>query len=278
MSEISLIGSSTKIVDEQGVITYFGPTGTVVLNGELIRIKTDYFERQLNYSDISNRYEQDSVQAYCDYIVENNLIVNQADAEPPITREGIVYNVSLFEGVTTSSDIGSEGWLLANGYFDQATLANPLNYAQLDYGSPSPFFTLVSDNVFGNKNRFTALDGSQNFTAGLFIDHYRNLMVDTNFRNNAGSWQLNCSSVIGQTYNGYDDWFVMTRAALESFFNAETYYNYSPFNQVADLSATVLFSSTEAGSTTAFRIFSSQWGPISKTSTGAGFIICRKMY
>tara|TARA_R110000803_G_scaffold52326_2_gene107746 strand:- start:14460 stop:15380 length:921 start_codon:yes stop_codon:yes gene_type:complete len=50
---------------------------------------------------------------------------------------------------------GDAHWMFTNGEFDRADLANPLIRVQLDREATYPNVTLLENNIFGNKARFT---------------------------------------------------------------------------------------------------------------------------
>ena len=91
---------------------------------------------------------------------------------PCASPSGIAYVRSgLWSGQGTSYLTGDEGWQASNGIFDDVLPAYPQSIASLDYNAANPFDTLVSNNAFGNKNRFTDENGLQIYGNAYFIDH-----------------------------------------------------------------------------------------------------------
>lgn len=100
--------------------------------------------------------------------------------------DGIQYN-QIKREVDTSYDLYDNGWWFINR---PAELRNPVLPApaviqKLDPLAADPFTTLKYDNIHGNKNRFTAQDGSQTVPAGGVIqDHYEYMeWINTFFAN-----------------------------------------------------------------------------------------------
>lgn len=100
------------------------------------------------------------------------------------TASGIMYRRPMWCGQTASYsgtasvDIGAS---FLNGSYDYNDIGN-VN-ARLDFTSPNAFYTLINDNAFGTKHRFTADDGTPasdglaDFTAAQFTGANQNWYV-----------------------------------------------------------------------------------------------------
>jgi hypothetical protein len=100
---------------------------------------------------------------------------------PSPVLSGIVYNFPALSGQYTSYRTGDDGWLAQNGFYDYTRPSNPLYIQELDLSLSNYYYRLKYNNIFGNKLRFTDVDGNQIFPAInnknlVFIDHYTGLM------------------------------------------------------------------------------------------------------
>lgn len=87
----------------------------------------------------------------------------------PNQTSGIIYKRPHWEGQETSYATGDAGWQQANGTYDYSDSGDV--FAKLDFSATRPFFTLVDDNAFGNKERFTDSTGAgPNFSGTTFPD------------------------------------------------------------------------------------------------------------
>jgi hypothetical protein len=59
-----------------------------------------------------------------------------------------------------SFSIGDDGWRMANGVFLKSKPAYPAVFQTLDRTAVNPYATLAVDNIHGNRERFTFLDGT----------------------------------------------------------------------------------------------------------------------
>jgi hypothetical protein len=145
------------------------------------------------------------------------LVGNTLTIEVPTgggSPSGIVYDFPALSGQWTSYRTGDDGWLAQNGWYDYTRPSNPVYIQELDLTLSNYYYRLKNDNVFGNKLRFTDVDGGQTFSSTgnknlVFIDHLTGLMW-TRTRITNGNWDtfidtsLTHSVVVNSVT--YDDW------------------------------------------------------------------------
>lgn len=120
---------------------------------------------------------------------------------------GITYQRPLLTNQKISYRTGDDGWHLTNGTYDYTPPTFPTHCAQLDTTAVSPFTTLVNNNAFGNKNRFTDENGLQVFGNNVYIDHLSGLMYyDTWGVLGDKLWDDHIDAAIVFTHLGFDDW------------------------------------------------------------------------
>ena len=117
-------------------------------------------------------------------------------------------------------------------------------YASKDDGSTQrgrlvDFFTLASNNAFGNTNRFTDLTGGQTYASnGVFLDHSTDngseILAFTNSPTNT-NWSGTITAISSQSTDGKTDWYMPNRSELELLINeaANPNLNWSPLTVVA---------------------------------------------
>lgn len=176
-----------------------------------------------------------------------NKLIFQSGVQP----SGIQYQdlKACWSGQQTSFHIGDEGWRYQQGEFNTLNLANPIIIAQLDWSSLDPIRTLLNDNIFGNKNRFTDFEGLQNYPSEnigltkpfhLIIDHLYGLAYLTPRNASLGGADYNLTFIqavpfgAGLTIQGYTGFSVFTKPELNLIadFNGLDVYNKEPFNLV----------------------------------------------
>jgi len=144
-------------------------------------------------------------------LVGNTLTIEVPSGGSP---SGIVYDFPALSGQWTSYRTGDDGWLAQNGWYDYTRPSNPLYIQELDLTLSNYYYRLKNNNTFGNKLRFTDVDGGQTFSSTgnknlVFIDHLTGLMW-TRTRITNGSWDnfidtsLTHSVVVDSVT--YDDW------------------------------------------------------------------------
>lgn len=141
-----------------------------------------------------------------------------------ITPSGIAYVRPKLTGQTIIYRTGDDAWAVINRP-PPANPTNPIYWAELD-----TFTTLVNNNVFGNKNRFTDELGGQNYTNGYAIDHYTGL--GWNSGRGYGDWNTVIDNPLSFTDAlGNSDYFLANQNQMDSIYNeAVGQFLYSPFN------------------------------------------------
>lgn len=149
---------------------------------------------------------------------------------------GIVYNRPLITGQLTSYATYDAGWHLTQGTYNYTPPPYPTTYQQLDKGAVSPFVTLLYNNAFGNKNRFTYIDGTQTYTTPVVIDHLTGLMW-TQYNQGSGDWASTLINVSTSLF-GYTGWRLPQMTEYDAIRDCELQYNlnYAPFNSTSSTS------------------------------------------
>jgi len=92
--------------------------------------------------------------------------------------------------------------------------------------------TLKENNAFGNKERFTALDGTQNYIDNYFIDHFTGLGYW--WQADLSSWSGAIDFAIASTNGGFTDWRIPTTSEMVSVADVESVRQFvsgvAPFN------------------------------------------------
>jgi len=154
------------------------------------------------------------------YFTETGILAFTVATAAPY---GIQYQSALsgWSGQNVSYRTGDEGWLLANGHFDDYILPNPAVIQVLDIEAADPFRTLKYDNVFGNKNRFTDFEGLQNYPkysasdvrdVAVVIDHLYGFALLTHIDEISISYGMNFTEAVAYgagTFSGYTGFNVM---------------------------------------------------------------------
>ena len=136
-------------------------------------------------------------------------------------------------GQKTSYSTYDEGWQLANGAYDYTPPVHPVSYAQLDNSSLNPFVTLLDNNAFGNKNRFTDIDGLQVYTSGYIIDHLTGYGI---VRGSTKTWYDHLTAANSLSLEGFNDFRLCNLYegwSILNFGNSNT-HSYAPFNSTSD--------------------------------------------
>jgi hypothetical protein len=124
----------------------------------------------------------------------------------PIVPSGIAYIRPQPTG-QPSTVTGDESWIYANDPFSPPP-ANPIHVAEL-----ADFFTLKNNNVFGNTDRFTALDGTQSYVNNYMICNHMGIGVYTAIQG-AATFLEALAAAESSTLLGYTNWHVTPIATL----------------------------------------------------------------
>jgi hypothetical protein len=143
---------------------------------------------------------------------------------------GILYSFPALSGQWTSFRTGDDGWLAQNGWYDYTRPANPLYVQELDLSLSDYYYRLKHNNVFGNKLRFTDVDGAQVFGSTgnknlVFIDHLTGLMW-TRTRIVNANWDtfIDTSLTHSVTVDSvlYDDWAAPSIEIFKQLFMSQS--------------------------------------------------------
>ena len=192
---------------------------------------------------------------------------------------GIAYQRPVLTGQLTSYETYDDGWNLANNVYDYTMPTNPVSVAQLDSTHATPFLKLVSNNAFGNKDRFTDDGGLQTYANDYVIDHLTGLGY-IRVPKTTQVWATAVSTAAALTEITFSDWRLTNRSEIESIiqFDAGTsdVLNYAPFNIVLGLYT----STTEATAIRVYELLGSTSGNlqrIAKTQSRQ-YIVVRNHY
>ena len=208
----------------------------------------------------------------------SNIVAGRTDNTDGATPSGIAYFRPQLTGQTTSYRTGDDAWNLANNVYDYTEPTYPSSYAKLDNDAVSPFTTLLNNNAFGNKNRFTDDVGGQTYSNNYVIDHLTGLgwyiVASTGV-----DWNTFIDNAQSSTQNSFSDWRVPNKRELSSIADNELteVLNYSPFS----FNSGFLFASTTltSSTTTAYRISTGGVvGAQTKTVTNHYSFIVRNHY
>jgi len=209
----------------------------------------------------------------------SNVVIGNTESSG---ASGIAYKRPTLTGQITSYRTGDDGWHLANGTYDYTPPSNPVSYAQLDTTDPSPFITLISNNAFGNKNRFTDELGTQIYSAGLVIDHLTGLMWRKSDVTDGGNWDDSIDNAHGLSFGGYSDWRMSNInefLSISDFSISNNLLDYAPFNN--NTNALYYTSTTYAKNTVRFKRITPNVSVVSdnnKTDAGRSMYVCRNFY
>lgn len=138
-------------------------------------------------------------------------------------KSGIAYQTDLYTGQTTSFRTGDDANIAASGKFKITPPLYPSAFARIDYDAAIPFFSLTSNNFFGNTNRFTNdlggayNDNSDSSTANYVVDNltkrgwYFVKVGGVNY-----SWNNAIDSALALTVGSYTGFYLPNRRELES--------------------------------------------------------------
>lgn len=178
-------------------------------------------------------------------------------------KTGILYRAPLYTQ-KTSYNTGDEGDNMTNGVYNYTPPLYPDVIQDLDYTvtAANVYYTLKSNNVFGNKFRFTngsGADLSGAGASGIIIDHLYNLMWFGTQQGVASSWSNAFTIVTASNAanpGGFNNWRLPTKGEwwtiLEEH-NASTAFR----NPFSNLTAGIYWTSTTnpAATTQALNVF-----------------------
>lgn len=104
-----------------------------------------------------------------------------------------IYNRPIITFSSTSFATGDTAWQVSQGLFDgwqdSASTSKFWRLQQLDSGAANPSKTLLYNNPFGNKDRYTDHLGTQVYASGVWIDNLTGIMYPTDVGQfNSDNW------------------------------------------------------------------------------------------
>jgi uncharacterized protein DUF1566 len=153
----------------------------------------------------------------------------------------------------------------------------------LQHGRLTDFFTLKTNNIFGNTHRFTDENGNQTYPSSYVIDHATGLGWCTTLQT-AANWATAVTPTLSLTVgsNTYNDFKLPNANEVLAITNYnQVCLNYVPFNLNPVTSAQVWSSTTNYSSTTAALRVSYQTFPASSSvakSATQPYLLCRKHF
>jgi hypothetical protein len=137
--------------------------------------------------------------------------LSDADRFWVVTGSGALLNTydytKLFSGQVTSYQTGDDKHQWDNIYAPEIATwptNRPWVFPIID---PTNFNLLLTNNIFGSKQRFTDDLGTAIYASGVLIDHALGVMVDLTFKA-ASNWTSAISEAVASTFYGKTDWRV----------------------------------------------------------------------
>lgn len=196
------------------------------------------------------------------------------------SQSGIAYKRPILTAQTTSYRTYDDGWNLANGVYDYTPPVYPINHAQLDTTSLTPFLTLKENNAFGNKNRFTDDTGAQTYANDYVIDHLTGLGWYRVRITPNETWNDAVDNSQASTAVSLSGWRLPNKNEYESIMDDEQSQtlNYLPFS-IAITTDDFWTSTTVKTSTTTAYLVKNVGIITNKAKTGTdSYLICRNHY
>tara|TARA_R110002020_G_scaffold442756_2_gene653926 strand:+ start:965 stop:1810 length:846 start_codon:yes stop_codon:yes gene_type:complete len=160
----------------------------------------------------------------------------ETPAQTPFNSEslktGIVYNPPIYGGQNETFHDFDANWNRENGVYTYARPAFPTSFAALDYDSTEPFLTLLPDNKYGNKHRFTDIYGTMDYVDLIVEDNLTNRSW-TMVTQTARPFESALNDSKSSTYGGLNGWRVPTTDEMLSIADYRLplgSLNYPPFN------------------------------------------------
>lgn len=203
---------------------------------------------------------------------------------------------TLWSGQETSYVTGDEGWRYINGEFESYILPNPETVAVLDPDAVDPWRTLKENNVFGNKNRFTAPDGTQNYIEfnvlnyvtpmAMFIDHLYGMAIVSFYDRTQNAHQATFANAVSGGLaideQGYSSFSVMSLKELYQLININPSSTTlpSPFNY--DPGAFNIFTSTLINGSPSYPYYLTSdgrvlWSPGQNININRGYLFVKNI-
>lgn len=158
-------------------------------------------------------------------------VVPARTSDVTVAQSGIAYQRPIPTGQLTVYRTGDDAWNAINNPYPAAPVY-PVSYALIDKDATNPFLTLVSNNAFGNKNRFTDDLGLQTYTSNYVIDHLTGLGW-TLLNQGSFDWNGLIDDADGLTFATFSDWRLPNTSETDTIVNQNATtrnMNYAPFN------------------------------------------------
>ena len=150
-------------------------------------------------------------------------------AVPP-TPSGIQYQRPSVMAQDTSYATNDNAWNIVNGVYTYVPPVLPIHTAALDLTHATPYYFLVENNVFGNKDRFTALDGTNVYPSNYVIDHLTGLGWGRTMLGLSTNWNAKLIEATGLTIAGFSDFRLPSQTEYTSVIQQNSYaLNNAPF-------------------------------------------------
>lgn len=189
---------------------------------------------------------------------------------------GIQYS-QILRTVDTSYDTYDNGWwfINRNAELRNPTLPYPATIQTLDLSAADPQGTLKYDNVHGNKNRFTAQDGTQTVSAGGVIEDHLFYMewINTFFSSATRANHLANSEADTTDGGATNHWRLCSARDLVSLFD---YGNSSVYNSLFPFTATYIWTSDRYAPSSTLSLYC--WGGVAFSRRSAGTYTYRGAY
>lgn len=211
-------------------ITLTQPNGDVETHPSVKNLTCDTEAVVIAGADFNTGANLTALRANTDW--ENYIltVLNTAEELIAYNNMDIVYNFPPPTGQTTSYATGDDGYQWTNLWSTYWATTRVGKRPQL-----ATFTTLISNNSFGNTNRFTDSVGGATYSDNYMIDHYTGLGWYLTIQS-AQTWANAISGAEGFT-TLYTDWFIPNTSQLFSVQNmsiSTSSMNYSPFNYNVD--------------------------------------------
>jgi hypothetical protein len=151
------------------------------------------------------------------------------------TPTGIAYRNIRGTGQWTSYRVGDEGYHAQLGTYQRSFTGVK---TELDYSTSAFFLTMLNNNAFGNKSRFTndlggaVTDGSDGSTALYVVDHDTGLGWDIELQG-SGNWNASIDYANSRTVGIYNDFRQPSLQEVDSITDSSrpvNVHDYPPFN------------------------------------------------
>ena len=192
---------------------------------------------------------------------------------------GIAYSRAMSSGQTTSYELYDDAWQTANNPYPDPP-SSPEFVARIDEGAVTPYLTLVDNNAFGNKNRFTDEDGLQVYGSDYAIDHLTGLGWKITPVAAGENFATALATANSATIATYSDWRIARITEFDSIMQTgASVLEYTPF--IGSFSGNTATSTIFTTNTIAMWYIdagSGNDGGAARTSTTIKWIYCRTHY